>query len=234
MTTRVCFMWRALGYVALAASMAGCASTGTGLKPDVASQRRQYSGFLSDYSQLSKVIDSRGNEVLRWINPDVNLRNYSKIIVAMPALYPQPTASAQVSAQVLDEIRTYGRKRLQDELAQAGMLGEQPGPGVMRANIALTGVASEAQQLQAWEVIPVALIKAGIESATGARERDVRIFIEAEVVDSVTNQVLARNVHEGTGVPLHGSQEQLTIEHIKPKIDQWAAAVVEEAARLLE
>lgn len=234
MQARRCFAWRVPGYVAVAAMLAACASTGTAVKPDVASERPQHSGYLSDYSQLTKVIDSRGNEVLRWINPKVNLKNYSKVMVGMPGLYPQPTATEQVSAQVLNDIRTYSRKVLQGKLAEAGLLADAPGPGVMLAKVALTGVASEARQLQGWEVIPVALIKAGIEGATGTRERDVRMFVEAEVVDSMTNQVLVRSVHEGTGVPLHGAKDQLTLADVKPKIDQWAAAVVAEALRLLK
>jgi hypothetical protein len=213
---------------------AGCAGGGKEVKRDVLTDTPRYSGFLSDYSKLQKATDARGNEILRWIDETVNIKHYQKFIVSDPTYFPPVKATPQVSSQVLDEIRVYGHGILQDRLAAADLLADRPGPGVVRVKVALTGVASAAQGLKAWEVVPVALVRAGVQGATGRRERDVRIFVEAEMVDSVTDRVLGLSVREGSGVPLKGEQDKLTLEHVKPKIDQWADAVVTEAIRMLK
>ncbi len=232
MKTHSCRWSSACALVVALSLVASCASNE--LARDVAATKGEYSGFLSDYSKLENVTDSHGNQTLRWISPNLNGKSYKKILVNEPGYYPTPKATAQVPLQVLGDIQTYGRKALMDRLAKANLLASEPGPGVARVNIALTGVTSEEQGLKSWELIPVALIKAGVEGVAGTRARDVHMFVESEVVDSVSDKVLAQSVRNATGVPLKGEHDKLTLEHIKPKIDQWTETVVAELVRQLD
>lgn len=60
--------------------------------------------------------------------------------------------------------------------------------------------------------------------AAGVRKHDVELFVEAEMTDSVTGEVLARGVREAKGVDVKG-KAQLTLEDAKPQIDQWGKAL---------
>lgn len=74
----------------LAASLllGGCASKTT--------QPSQYSGFLSDYSQLQPATSASGAPVLRWVSPDYKATSYRSVYIEKPVFYPAPTPSAQV------------------------------------------------------------------------------------------------------------------------------------------
>ena len=130
--------------------IAGCASKE--LAKDEVATKQDYSGFLPDYTRLKKVTDAAGNELLRWISPKLNKQNYQQVVLSEPVYVPAPKETAQVSNQVLDEIRAYGRKTLMDKLARQGLLADKPGPGVLRVNLALTGVTTSTSGLKPWEV----------------------------------------------------------------------------------
>ena len=53
--------------------MVGCSSKVP--QPD------EYSGFLSDYSQLKEAKSPSGVEVMRWIDPKLKLSNYSSVYI---------------------------------------------------------------------------------------------------------------------------------------------------------
>lgn len=56
------------------------------------------------------------------------------------------------------------------------------------------------------------------------RSKDVRLFVEVEVTDSVTGERLAVAVREGTGEKIKGgAQDKVTRQTVKPVIDQLAA-----------
>ncbi|SED14403.1 DUF3313 family protein [Pseudomonas anguilliseptica] len=63
--------------------LAGCASKTT--------QPSQYSGFLSDYSQLQPAQSASGAPVMRWVSPDFKAQNYRSVLVEKPVFYPAPT-----------------------------------------------------------------------------------------------------------------------------------------------
>ena len=118
-----------VGYAVVLSIIAGCASNE--LAKDVAPTKQDYSGFLPDYTRLKKVTDSGGNQVMRWISPELNKKNYQQVILSNPVYIPAPKATPQVSHEVLDQIRAYGRKTLMDKLAKAGLLANKAGPGVL-------------------------------------------------------------------------------------------------------
>lgn len=91
---------KTLGLALLATLLlAACASNTT--------QPSQYSGFLSDYSQLQPAQSASGAPVMRWVSADFKPENYRSVLVERPVFYPAPTPNAQVSQQTLDEIALY-------------------------------------------------------------------------------------------------------------------------------
>jgi hypothetical protein len=59
--------------------------------------------------------------------------------------------------------------------------------------------------------------------ATGDSEYPVKLYVEAEMTDSVTGEVLAQTVREAQGIQLKGN-EQLTLAMARPNIDRWMKA----------
>lgn len=128
--------------------LAGCASKIT--QPD------EYSGFLSDYSQLKQGKSPSGAEVMRWVDPTLDLSRYSAVYIEPTQFYPKPQATAKIPDSTLRGINDYFNQALKRELAKSLPLANGPGPGVIVVRAAITAVGSKTEGLKPYEFIPVA------------------------------------------------------------------------------
>ena len=208
-------MLKTLG-LALSATLllAGCASKTT--------QQSQYSGFLSDYSQLQPAQSASGAPVMRWVSPDFKPGNYRSVLVERPVFYPAPTPSAQVSQQTLDEIALYLQQAMRLELAGRMRVVEYADQETLVLRSAISAVSTSPEGLKVYEVIPIALIAAAASTAAGTRDQDTNIYVELEAIDGRNSQPMARVVRKGHGLPLENDSSQLRLKDIKPALDEWA------------
>lgn len=202
--------------IALSATLllAGCASKTT--TPD------QYSGFLSDYSQLQPAQSASGVPVMRWVSPDFKAQNYRSVLVEKPVFYPAPTPSEQVSQKTLDEIASYLQQALQLELAGQYRVVQQADQDTLVLRSAISAVSLSAEGLKVYEVIPIALVAAAASTAAGTRDLNTNIYVELEAIDGRNSQPMARVVRKGHGLQLENDSTQLSLKDIKPALDTWA------------
>ena len=68
----------------------------------------------------------------------------------------------------------------------------------------------------------------GVRAVTGTPE-NTRLVLEAQATDSVSGETLAKVVRAGTGETLKKVKEArvVTLESVKPLIDEWAEAATE-------
>lgn len=196
------------------ALLAGCMSA----KPDASN----YSGWMRNYNDLTEFKTATGGTSMRWVNPALKKGQYSAIMIDPVAYYPAPKASDQVSQKTLYEIPNYLAQQVRRNLGNDIQIVQAPGPGVARLRAAITGVNTPIKGFQAYEVIPVALIFAGISTATGIRDHNTLVYLEAQLTDSQTNTVLAKAVRKGIGENLENDKAQMTLQDAKPALDDWA------------
>ncbi|AVE03961.1 MULTISPECIES: DUF3313 domain-containing protein [Pseudomonas] len=196
-------------------AMAGCASKLT--QPD------EYSGFLSDYSQLKEAKSPSGAEVMRWVDPNLNLRNYTAVFVEPTQFYPKPQATTKIPQGTLDGINAYYNQALKRELAKSLPLASAPGPGVIVVRAAITAVSSKTESLKPYEYIPVALVAAAVSTGAGIRDQETTLGTEAQFLDGGNGKVLAQVVRKGTGKPLSNDSQVMKADDVKSVIDAWAS-----------
>ncbi|WP_425917418.1 DUF3313 family protein [Pseudomonas sp. GWSMS-1] len=194
--------------------LAGCAS-----KTPTPSQ---YSGFLSDYSQLQPTQSPSGATVMRWVAPDFQLANYSSVLVEKPLFYPAPTPSAQVSQQTLNDIASYLQQAIRLELAPRMRIVEQADRDTLVLRSAITAVNLSPEGLKVYEVIPIALVAAAASTAAGTRDLNTEIYVELEAIDGSNSKPMARVVRKGHGLQLENNSTQLRLDDITPALDTWA------------
>ncbi|MBD7977175.1 DUF3313 domain-containing protein [Serpens gallinarum] len=195
--------------------LGGCASK------DI-TQPEQYSGFLSDYSQLQPATSPTGQPVMRWMEPGVKLDNYRYMQVRSIDFYPEPSPTEQISSSTLTELETYARQQIKTAMSRRFQLlepGAQPRPNTLILRAAITGVDAEAEGLKPYEVIPIAFVVAATTTATGARDRTTELFIEAELLDASTGKPVMQIVRKGFGEELENREEQVTMATLKGVID---------------
>ncbi|SFS23975.1 DUF3313 domain-containing protein [Pseudomonas sp. NFACC42-2] len=196
-------------------AMAGCASKVT--QPD------EYSGFLSDYSQLKEAKSPSGAEVMRWVDPKLDLSRYTAVYIEPTQFYPKPQATTKIPDSTLNGINTYFNQALKRELGKSLPLANGPGPGVMVVRAAITAVSSKTEGLKPYEFVPVALVAAAVSTGTGIRDQETTLGTEAQFLDGASGKVLAQVVRKGTGKPLSNDSQVMKADDVKGVIDGWAS-----------
>jgi hypothetical protein len=195
--------------------IAGCASQVT--PPD------EYSGFLSNYSQLKQAKSPSGVEVMRWVDPQLDLSRYNAVYIEPTQFYPKPQATAKIPDSTLNGINAYYNQALKRELAKSLPLANAPGPGVIVVRAAITAVSSKTEGLKPYEFVPVALVAAAVSTGTGIRDQETTLGTEAQFLDGATGKVLAQVVRKGTGKPLENDAQVMKADDVKNVIDGWAS-----------
>lgn len=176
--------------VAFMPALCGCAS-----KPKLT-----HTGFLSDYSRLEPVSDSR----MRYQSQRIAGFNdfvVDPIRVTVPA--------DKLSESDRDEVRSYFRDKVIESLRQAGhRVVSTPGPGVARIRIALTDVAASTW----WQKVHP--VSRAVGAGTGGAA------MEAEIIDSQTKEQLGAVVQAGTGNQFDMTAFS-TVADVKSAIDGW-------------
>jgi len=184
----------------------GCASQQAKVSSD------QYSGYLNDYSKLTKV---KGQENLRWISDELSTGGYNKVMFDKTVVYPQ-----SISTLFLEDVAAIFDHALRKSFTGDVEVVTQPGPGVLRIKPALTGLTSETEGVKTYEFIPIAAIYNGFKAAMGWRSKVSQLFLEFDVIDSVSGQSMAAGVRKGTNEQL--TQDEVTLSDVRPIVQEWA------------
>ncbi|KNC91946.1 DUF3313 domain-containing protein [Trabulsiella odontotermitis] len=199
-------------------ALTGCASK--------IAEPEKYSGFLKDYSNLKETTSASGKPELRWIDPDYNPNNYDNVVYNPIVYYPVPKPNTQIGQKALDQIRNYTNTELKQAIAERKPLATTAGPRSLIFRGAITGVDSSKEGLQFYEVVPVALVVAGTQMATGHRTMDTNLYFEGELIDAKTNKPVIKVVRKGEGKELANENTPMTVDTLKQVIDDMAIDAV--------
>jgi hypothetical protein len=216
---------------ALVAMLAGCASSN-------APTQSEYSGFLGDYSKLQQTTDpNNGETILRYVSPKLNPSNYNAVIVEPLTMYPKAEPTEQLSQATIDQIRGYGTTCLKQAIASRVRVVETPGPGVVKVEVAITGVANTAVGLKPYQVVPMAFVATMAVNSVAGAPQQAKLLVEARSEDSVSGEVLSKVVRTRTGERLGRATSNMpviTFESVKPIMDDWCDSVSKSVAQYVK
>jgi hypothetical protein len=209
--------------------VAGCAS-----EPPAAEKKD--SGFLRDYTRLQDATAVGGAHIRAWASPKFTPANYNAIILEPLVFYPEPQPSAQVSADTLQQILKYTNNALRQSLTKRFQVVDKAGPGVVRIRTAFSSVGAEKEGLKAYQYIPLAFVATMASRAATGEPQQAFVFVEAEVTDSATGELLALRTRVGTGSGLSkvGGKEVVTLDDLKPLIDELATGAYPELSKFVK
>lgn len=203
--------WSA-GLVMLSLILAGCSSK--------VAEPTQFSGFLSDYSQLKPTSSPSGHQTLRWISPTFKSADYSGIYYTPVVYYPAARPTARISQQTLDQVRGYVDTQLQQAAARHKPLVSKPGPGTLILKTAITSVSAENQDMKFYEVVPVAAVVASTMAASGHRTQNSVLFLELELLDARTGEPVVKVVRKAYGKSVANNSAPITFDELRSGIDE--------------
>lgn len=185
-------------------------------------EKDQYSGYLSNYNNLQEVTTTSGEKAMRWVSPSWNPNAYDTVAFNKLELYPAPKPNERVNRQTLDDIQNYMTTKTKSILGQKYRVvtSAQPGSKTLIMRAAITGVTAENEGMKWYEVVPVAAVVGGVSAASGHRDQDTTLFIEAEFIDAKTNQTVAKVVRKVFGSTLENATQKITAKDFKAAIDK--------------
>lgn len=209
-----------IGAALLGLLLVGCTSKVT--------EQDQYSGFLPNYNNLQEVTTTTGEKAMRWVSPSWNANAYDTVVFNKLELYPVPKPTERVNQQTLDELQNYMTSKAKGVLGQKYRVVSNEGaapagskPLILRA--AITGVSASNEGMKWYEVVPIAAVVGATQAATGHRDQDTNLFIEAELIDAKTNQTVAKVVRKVFGSQLSNESQKITTKDFKAAIDKLNA-----------
>lgn len=189
----------------------------------------QYAGFLPDYTSLQATQSPSGAPVRRWIDPSVDLSAYDSILLHPVVFYPPQKPTETVTQGTLSAIAAEFDQTLGRALSKSRPLVQTVGARTLVIKPAITSVTDENEGLRAYEYIPIALIVAGVSTATGSRDRDTRLNVELVASDGRSGRPVAMAVRQLQGEELPNAATKLTSRDFSKAF----AAAAGDAAALL-
>lgn len=204
-----------LGFALSSLLVSGCTSKIT--------EREQYSGFLPNYNNLQQITTTSGQKAMRWVIPSWNPNAYDTVVFNRLELYPAPQPTDRVNLQTLQELQNYMTDNARSVLGQKYRIvpstqSAPPGSRALILRAAITGVTASNEGMHWYEVIPVAAVIGGVTAATGHRDQDTELYIEAEFIDASNGQTVAKVVRKVFGETLKNASQPITTNDFKMAI----------------
>jgi len=190
----------------------------------------QYSGYLSNYNNLQEVTTPSGGTAMRWVSPSWNPNAYDTVAFSKLEMYPEPKPDERVNQQTLTDIQNYMTSKAKGVLGQKYQLVSTPaaaptGSKTLILRAAITGVSASNEGMKWYEIVPVAAVVGATQAATGHRDQDTNLFIEAELIDVKTNQTVVKVVRKVVGSQLKNASQTITANDFKAAIDKLNADI---------
>ena len=195
--------------------LAGCVSKVT--------EQDQYSGFLKNYDGLQETKSPSGATVMRWVAPGFQPSAYSTVVFERLELYPAPKPNERVDLKTLEQLQAYTTDSTKQALSQnyrvvSSTRDVRKGERALILHAAITGVTASNEGMRWYEIVPVAAVVGATQAATGHRDQNTELYIEADLVDAGTGQPVAKAVRKVFGENLENSSQKITANDFKTAI----------------
>jgi Protein of unknown function (DUF3313) len=207
----------------LAGTIAGCSVT---QKATVEKSSLSASGFLGpDYARLTP--GGKDQTSLRYVNPSAQWTQYTKILVMPVSFWGDEATKIPLADQ--QALCNFLYQALRDQLGKKFRLVEQPGPGVMVVQVALTDVAAATPVLRSVTmVIPQARALSTLKYlATGTYPFVGAAQAEAKITDGGTGELLGEWVDKRVGGGNIQTAAQWQWGDVENVMNAWAAMAAE-------
>ena len=164
---------------------------------------------------------------LRYINPNAKWTSYKSILLQPVTYWAGDEAKLSVKDQHM--LTNYFYQQLEKQLGTKFQLVSEPGPGVMRVQVAIDEATTATPILRTISmIIPQARALATLKFlATGSYPFVGSAQAEAEITDSETGQVLAAAVDRRIGGGALGTAAQWQFGDAENAINAWAQQMTE-------
>jgi hypothetical protein len=183
-----------LGAIALsisfAAVLAACSNT-----TKLASEPMPKSGFLPNYSLLQPVSTSQSDvRIWRYRITGVSPSAYTAVI--LDPIYLNQNTTQQITSDSINQAKAALQASMIEAVQGRGNIKivTQPGPGVARVSVGITGAESSNDYLKPWNFTPIGLATNAAAYAGGLNAKTPAMVVESKIVDSQSKVLLGEGL----------------------------------------
>ena len=188
-------------FAALAITIASLAACSSG--PKLMTEKIPESGFLPNYKVMQPV-DNTPKDIRAWryLKPGLFVSSYTAVMIE-----PVYLNQREYTKEITPEVITQTKKILEEAIRQAVLrrgdikIVNQPGPGVLRVAVAITGAEISADGLRPWNFTPIGLAANANTYAAGVNSRTPALVMENRITDSQSREFIAGDMVAVQGEP---------------------------------
>ena len=188
-------------FAALAITIASLAACSSG--PKLMTEKIPESGFLPNYKVMQPV-DNTPKDIRAWryLKPGLFVSSYTAVMIE-----PVYLNHREYTKEITPEVITQTKKILEEAIRQAVLrrgdikIVNQPGPGVLRVAVAITGAEISADGLRPWNFTPISLAANANTYAAGVNSRTPALVMENRITDSQSREFIAGDMVAVQGEP---------------------------------
>jgi hypothetical protein len=154
------------------------------------------SGFLPNYSLLQPVANTpEGTRIWRYRKAGVNPTTYTAVILD-PIYLNQSQLTSEITPQVVAQTKRVLEMSMREAVeGRRGLrIVTQPGPGVARISVGITGAEVSANGLKPWSFTPIGLAANAAAYASGVNSKTPALVIESKITDSQSKEFIGGGV----------------------------------------
>ena len=186
---------------ALAITIASLAACSSG--PKLMTEKIPESGFLPNY-KVMRPVDNTPKDIRAWryLKPGLFISSYTAVMIE-----PVYLNQREYTKEITPEVITQTKKILEEAIRQAVLrrgdikIVNQPGPGVLRVAVAITGAEISADGLRPWNFTPIGLAANANTYAAGVNSRTPALVMENRITDSQSREFIAGDMVAVRGEP---------------------------------
>ncbi|PSV48464.1 DUF3313 domain-containing protein [Photobacterium indicum] len=183
--------------------------------------------FIKNNDKLIEVEYIEDATGLQWVSPTVEISEYNKILINDVGIHQNAKAVRQIPESVLDKVSERLTTIVKQELTQGVEVVDKTGADTATLNIMISRASTDFEDLQITEVLPYGALIGSAKALLGTRDRNVRILVESQLIDSQTEEVLAERVGVilAKGI-LENDDVELEYEQIKETVELFTQDIV--------
>ncbi|WP_041393981.1 DUF3313 domain-containing protein [Photobacterium profundum] len=183
--------------------------------------------FIKNNDKLVEVEYIEDATGLQWVSPTVAASEYNKILINDVGIHQNAKAVRQIPERVLDKVSERLTTIVKQELTRGVEVVDKAGADTATLNIMISRASTDFEDLQITEVLPYGALIGSAKALLGTRDRNVRILVESQLVDSQTEEVLAERVGVilAKGI-LENDDVDLEYEQIKETVELFTQDIV--------
>ena len=188
-------------YAALAITIASLAACSSG--PKLMTEKIPESGFLPNYKVMQPV-DNTPKDIRAWryLKPGLFVSSYTAVMIE-PVYLNHREYTKEITPEVIAQTKKILEEAIRQAVSRRGdiKIVNQPGPGVLRVAVAITGAEISADGLRPWSFTPIGLAANANTYAASVNSRTPALVMENRITDSQSREFIAGDMVAVQGEP---------------------------------